>query len=136
MVRTSYTQHVAIQPKPTPRIPRGIARDPKVYHEPSVFKPERFVRDETNPDAADEPDPRLIAFGYGRRYVTLAFSYLDPSCLTFVQISRVCPGRDFAEKAFYMAVVSLLATTTISKALDDQGNEITPELNFIEGTVR
>lgn len=29
-----------------------------------------------------------------------------------------------------------LGTTMVSKAPDDQGNEIIPELNFIENTVR
>lgn len=49
---------------------------------------------------------------------------------------RICPGRQFAEQSVYVAVTSLLATTNISKAVDNQGVEITPKLEFLDGSVR
>lgn len=46
-----------------------MLHDPNNYHEPMVFRPERFIPTE---DHAPELDPRNIAFGFGRRYVGLA----------------------------------------------------------------
>ena len=42
---------------------RFLLHDPRVYHEPMEFKPERFLG--PNP----EPDPRNACFGFGRRLV-------------------------------------------------------------------
>jgi cytochrome P450 len=39
-----------------------MSRDPKVYSDPSSFKPERFL------GPTPEQDPRDYTFGFGRRY--------------------------------------------------------------------
>ncbi|KAG6815956.1 hypothetical protein H0H93_008752, partial [Arthromyces matolae] len=44
---------------------RGILHDPEVYSEPHIFNPDRFIANQGKPV---EPDPRTIAFGFGRRY--------------------------------------------------------------------
>ena len=44
--------------------PRGMLHDPVAYPNPSLFKPERFI---AGLDTTTEPDPREIAFGFGRR---------------------------------------------------------------------
>ena len=47
---------------------RACMRDPEVYEDPDVFRPERFIRDgKLDPDAQD---PEAFVFGYGRRYST------------------------------------------------------------------
>ena len=40
-----------------------MGRDPGYYSDPSIFNPERFLKDDP------EPDPYGFAFGFGRRYV-------------------------------------------------------------------
>lgn len=54
---------------------RRTHRDPEIYHEPDVFKPERFLGIDGR---APEPDPHEYTFGYGRRYVlhTIAVLFL------------------------------------------------------------
>lgn len=45
-------------------------RDPKLYRDPEVFRPERFL--EIDPDSDFETwDPRKIVFGFGRRSATI-----------------------------------------------------------------
>ncbi|KAG5349725.1 hypothetical protein C0989_002160, partial [Termitomyces sp. Mn162] len=43
---------------------RGILHDPKVYANPHIFNPDRFIPTESQPA---EPDPRSVSFGFGRR---------------------------------------------------------------------
>lgn len=44
---------------------RAILDDPVVYPDPSVFNPERFLKDgKINPEVQD---PEVAAFGYGHR---------------------------------------------------------------------
>lgn len=43
------------------------------YPEPSVFKPERFIKD--GKLDLNVRDPALMAFGFGRRFVSAHFSY-------------------------------------------------------------
>lgn len=41
-----------------------MTHDPDYYPEPFVFRPERYLEENGH---APEPDPRTIAFGFGRR---------------------------------------------------------------------
>lgn len=41
-----------------------MTHDPETYHDPDTFKPERFFGENGSPI---EPDPRTLAFGFGRR---------------------------------------------------------------------
>ncbi|KAF8665749.1 hypothetical protein AX16_000197 [Volvariella volvacea WC 439] len=43
-----------------------LTHDPKVYRDPFVFDPDRFIASEERPA---EPDPREFVFGFGRRSV-------------------------------------------------------------------
>jgi hypothetical protein len=79
---------------------RAITHDSKVYPEPDTFNPERFL------GADPAPDPRTYVFGVGR---------------------RICPGRDFAEASIFTTVSMLLATSTLTKAIDENGKEIEAE---------
>lgn len=44
-----------------------MSRDPDVYREPELFKPERFLK--MNGGVSDLHDPRKFVFGFGRRLI-------------------------------------------------------------------
>jgi cytochrome P450 len=43
-----------------------MGRDPRIWDEPHVFKPERWLR-EYNPNVDALPDVSEMVFGFGRR---------------------------------------------------------------------
>lgn len=86
---------------------RQIAHDPKYYHDPMSFKPERFLH-------APEMDPRNFAFGWGR---------------------RKCPGIELADSSLFITMAMTLATFKLEPPRDDTGIEILPRDAFISGTV-
>ncbi len=53
-----------------------------------------------------------------------------------VVVDRICPGRHLAAGSIWIAVAMIFATVQISKAKDEIGNEITPELDFETGITR
>ena len=62
---------------------RACMRDPEVYEDPDVFRPERFIRDgNLDPGARD---PAAFVFGYGRRHVapqgSSFYELMQYSCL-------------------------------------------------------
>ncbi|KAJ7834052.1 cytochrome P450 [Mycena olivaceomarginata] len=79
---------------------------------PSEFNPDRFLEgDGRNP----QPDPRTVAFGFGR---------------------RTCPGKDIAENTVWAAIVSIFFAFRIRPARDSTGEEIPINVEYIEGSVR
>jgi len=74
----------------------AMSRDETIYEDP-----ERFLA-----PGEEVLDPRLFAFGFGR---------------------RACIGRHFAESAIFMAFASILAAFDISKAIDENGREVEPK---------
>lgn len=82
------------------------AHDPKYYHDPESFKPERYSA------PYNEPMPQNTVFGFGR---------------------RVCAGRPFAEPSLWIAVAQTLAAFIITKVVDDKGREIQPEKRALLG---
>ena len=89
---------------------RAFAHDPNVFHEPSTFKPERFLGLEGR---EPEPDPESIVFGFGR---------------------RKCPGRVLADTSVYLTIAQSLAVFDISKAVEN-GKEVEPIVEFTPGTI-
>lgn len=78
--------------------------DEDMYPDPTRFKPHRYFKDGLwNPDIRD---PALAAFGFGK---------------------RICPGRFLAKEFLWIVISSILATFTIGRALDENGEEIIPE---------
>lgn len=81
-----------------------MARDPQIYNEPEAFNPERFMGE------SPELDPAAFFFGFGK---------------------RKCPGRLFADDNMFLACATILATLDISKARDEKGHEIIPEVECV-----
>ncbi|KAJ7828242.1 cytochrome P450 [Mycena olivaceomarginata] len=105
------------------RIPAGsivivnlwaILHDEKVYPDPYSFKPERFLQ-EGKPEAA-VPNPDA---GFGVR----------PAVTRTLQC-QICPGRYLANSSLWIAIVSILATFEISKAVGDE-----PTYEYSDGLV-
>ena len=107
---------------------RGMGRDPEYYSDPSVFNPERFLKE--NPD----PDPYAFAFGFGRRFVMR--DLIDAPVSDAIIHSRECPGKMLADNTLFIAIAMMLATFDISKAKDESGREIEPDCFYTPGVVR
>jgi len=53
----------------------------------------------------------------------------------FSLLYRICPGRYLALNSAWIAIASLLATFNLTKAIDEQGKEIEPVIDYSEGIV-
>ncbi|KAF5343467.1 hypothetical protein D9758_011861 [Tetrapyrgos nigripes] len=89
----------------------AILHDEQLYPDPMTYNPSRFLK--TNSDSGKEiepqPNPALYAFGFGR---------------------RICPGRWLALDTSWLVISCILATCTIKKALDSDGKEIEPLVEY------
>ncbi|KAG6909266.1 hypothetical protein DXG01_001328 [Tephrocybe rancida] len=79
---------------------RGMTWDESLYSDPFGFDPARYARGEPPPAAT---------WGFGR---------------------RKCPGRHLADASLWIAMATILSTLSITKAVDTDGNSITPETKF------
>ncbi|GJE94427.1 cytochrome P450 [Phanerochaete sordida] len=82
----------------------ALGMDAGVYRDPAEFRPERFLPPQS------EPLPTGIAFGWGR---------------------RMCPGRHLADASVWIVVASLLAAFEIVPAKDEDGQNIIPEIQWV-----
>ncbi|KAL4261415.1 cytochrome P450 family protein [Pleurotus pulmonarius] len=88
---------------------KGMNLDGDVYTRPTEFNPDRFL---PKSEGGNEEPPPVATFGFGR---------------------RICPGRYLAATNVWIAVATMFATVNITKATDEDGNEITPEIVFESG---
>jgi hypothetical protein len=51
-------------------------------------------------------------------------------------IGRVCPGQYLGTASVWISIATMLATLKISKAIDNQGNEVTPTPEMTTGLER
>jgi hypothetical protein len=51
-------------------------------------------------------------------------------------VRRTCPGQHLAEPSVFLSIATSLATFNISKAFDEQGNVIEPDIEWLPGTIR
>ncbi|KAJ7215314.1 cytochrome P450 [Mycena haematopus] len=86
----------------------AMMHDESVYPDPFVFDPERFMGN------SPQPDPRDYVFGFGR---------------------RVCAGQNLAETTLWIQMCLSLLTLNISKAVDESGKVIEPEIAFTTAVV-
>ncbi|KAI0288266.1 cytochrome P450 [Russula brevipes] len=87
-----------------------MLHDPAVYSNPEDFAPERFL------DTADSPaerNPRVCAFGFGR---------------------RICPGIQFADATLWLSIATALAVFRVSKVVEG-GVEVTPEGRYNDSLI-
>lgn len=82
----------------------SILHDPDLYHDPHMFRPERFLPDKQG--HFKEKDPATAgSFGFGR---------------------RICAGKNLAESSLWLAVASLIAMFDITDAVSEYGRKIDP----------
>ncbi|KAI0768403.1 cytochrome P450 [Irpex lacteus] len=91
---------------------RAMTWDKSKFHEPELFKPERFL---PKPDGAGEEFSENAAFGWGR---------------------RICPGRFLAKGSTWTAMARVLSVFAISPMTDSEGREVKPEIKFVTNTSR
>ncbi|KAI0353745.1 cytochrome P450 [Trametes cingulata] len=91
---------------------RGLTHNSSSYPCPDDFKPERFMDPEGKYSTQLVPDPRRFVFGFGR---------------------RSCPGVHVADSFLYIVIVTVLASFTISPALDEDGRHVLPDSNYSSG---
>jgi len=115
----------------------AILHDPSVYSDPEAFNPDRYLP--TSEGGLGEPLP-VGQFGFGRRY--FPFFFLFSCVFLFIQNKAykmgdsVCLGQYLASASIWIVTATKLATFKISKALDDEGNEITPAPKMTSGLER
>jgi hypothetical protein len=97
-----------------------MSRDPRRYKDPHTFNPERFL------GANPEPDVREYVFGFGRRICP------GDSLCTFTGIlhTKYQIGRILADNNIFSICAGALATFRIEKALDANGKQIEPVVDY------
>ncbi|KAJ3477354.1 hypothetical protein NLI96_g10518 [Meripilus lineatus] len=91
-----------------------MLRNEEVYPDAHEFKPERFLV-EVDEATAKRRDPRNFVFGFGRRR---------------------CPGNHLIEQSFWIVMTTILATLDISKAKDENGNVLEPNVVYENSVFR
>ncbi|KAJ7582535.1 cytochrome P450 [Mycena floridula] len=89
----------------------GMTQDERKHAEPQKFNPSRFLPKPEGGGEIHQP----INFGWGR---------------------RICPGKDLAENSLFISMAMLLAIFNLSKAIDEDGKEITPEVAMDQAFIR
>ncbi|KAG2366781.1 cytochrome P450 [Suillus spraguei] len=87
---------------------RAMTRNENKYPSPNEFRPERFLHE----DGSLTNDMMLLGFGWGRRN---------------------CVGRHLADSSVWIAIVSILASFSIHKAVDEHGMDIPVNPKFSTG---
>ncbi|KAG9219881.1 hypothetical protein CCMSSC00406_0010053 [Pleurotus cornucopiae] len=97
----------------------ALTHNAEWYPDPMAFTPERHMEPLPRRSSLPQPpqyppDPRTLAFGFGR---------------------RSCPGIHLAESFLYIVVVTTLATFSILPELDAEGNAVPPKVEHLSGAI-
>ena len=92
----------------------AMLRDPEVFPEPERFNPERYL-EKVDDEAARRRDPRVFAFGFGRRR---------------------CPGAYLVESSVWLMLATMLAMLDIEKPRDENGRYMEPDVKFENSVFR
>ncbi|KAF8904754.1 cytochrome P450 [Gymnopilus junonius] len=92
----------------------AMVRDETLYPNPEEFLPERFLADDDEL-LKKRKNPRNFVFGFGRRR---------------------CPGANLVEQSIWILIASMIAALDISKAQDEKGAYIEPEIIFDDNIFR
>ena len=116
-----------------------MLNDERVYPEPHVFKPERFLKDGRLDSSVR--DPMKIAFGFGRRWALLILSINpiimhDGSSSKCHHHRRICPGEHLAHSNVTLTAASVLSTFDLLKKMDENGREIEPKGEYTNAGIR
>ncbi|KAJ6472463.1 cytochrome P450 [Mycena sanguinolenta] len=79
-----------------------------------IFANIRAMGLDESPAGAGEPHFSNVVFGFGR---------------------RICTGQYVADQSLWIAIASILATCTITNAVDESGNTIAPDITMSDGLV-
>ncbi|KIJ68344.1 hypothetical protein HYDPIDRAFT_82083 [Hydnomerulius pinastri MD-312] len=109
-------------PKGTSVLPNvwAMLHDENCYPDPMTFDPDRFADHEKNNKLSINKFP-MYAFGFGRRQAILASLGLH---------SDRCPGRWLAFDSVWITIASILSVYTIERATGENGEEITPQVEY------
>jgi cytochrome P450 len=106
-----------------------MSRNEDMYPNADKFHPERFLTPNKSGNLPE--DPASFVFGFGRRCGRTCFKSTQLLNVCY----RICPGINFADASLFIIIASILATFNISKALDEQGNEITPPVEYANALI-
>jgi len=105
---------------------RFMLTDPKVWGDPEVFRPERFLA----PDADSLPNPMQVIFGYGMRYLISFYV-----AISYVTRCRTCPGMYLADRGGFHVAASMATLYEISPLAGKTRPK--PELvEYVDGIIR